>query len=70
MAAATFRTKPFFGGAIEVQLPASFSDISDLRQVPSHQECWHDLESDEVLVVEIVEHQAQVPDQSAPSFDT
>jgi hypothetical protein len=41
---------------------------SGLRDVPDHQEVFVDVDSDESLVVEVLEHQADVADRDAPAF--
>lgn len=54
--------RALFGGALEMDIPIRFEDISDFRPVPDHQEVWTDASLDQSLVLEIVEHQA-VSDQ-------
>ncbi|KAF4622676.1 hypothetical protein G7Y89_g14353 [Cudoniella acicularis] len=34
----SFRSTPLFGGALIVDLPSNFADVSTIRQVPDHQE--------------------------------
>ncbi len=36
----TFALKDLYGGAIAVQIPKDYIDVSDLRQVPDHQEVF------------------------------
>lgn len=54
--------KALFGGAIACRLPVDSVDLSDIRQVPSHQECWF-LETDQrasiAFTLEILERPAQ-----------
>jgi hypothetical protein len=38
--AASAKQVALYGGALGVALPASFVDVSQLRQVPDHQEVW------------------------------
>ncbi len=57
-----------YGGALGVALPASFVDVSQLRQVPDHQEVWADAASAASAVVEIVEAQGDVADAAAARF--
>ena len=44
-----------FGGAIHASLPPEFHDLSLLRPVPDHQECWFNAQNNSLLVIEIVE---------------
>ena len=57
-----------YGGALGVALPASFVDVSQLRQVPDHQEVWADAASGASAVVEIVEAQGDVADAAAARY--
>ena len=59
--------RELFGGAMSCCIPAAWRDVSDVRQVPDHQEVWQELEGS-VLVIEILQHQDEVDDQSAASF--
>mmetsp|Transcript_4546 Transcript_4546/g.10180 ORF Transcript_4546/g.10180 Transcript_4546/m.10180 type:complete len:246 (+) Transcript_4546:147-884(+) len=34
--------RPLFGGAIRIGVPTRWRDVSDVRQVPDHQEVWQD----------------------------
>jgi|UPI000581B21B hypothetical protein len=67
----TDKTAPFverslFGGAIACRFPSSWLDVSEVRQVPDHQECWHDVNDGCMLVVEILEYQSHIADDQAP----
>jgi hypothetical protein len=62
-----FAVQKLWGGAVEAEISSSFVDMSDLRQVPDHQECWLD-ERGRLLVFEILEHQAFVEDSSAARY--
>ena len=53
-------TVQLFGGAISLRLPASFEDVSLVRQVPDHQEVYVDRLSERSLIVEIVQHDKDV----------
>ncbi|KAF2769113.1 Mog1p/PsbP-like protein [Teratosphaeria nubilosa] len=44
-----------FGGAITANLPSTFADVSDIRQVPDHQEVWLDKDGFTSIIVEILE---------------
>ena len=58
--------RPLFGGAITCAIPNDWRDVSDIRQVPDHQECWQDTEG-RLLAVEILERQ-QVEDGNAAQY--
>lgn len=58
--------RPLFGGAITAMIPTDWRDVSDIRQVPDHQECWQDSEG-RLLVVEILERQ-KVDDPHAAKY--
>ncbi|KAJ1397644.1 hypothetical protein B484DRAFT_458656 [Ochromonadaceae sp. CCMP2298] len=57
--------RTLYGGAIEAVLPASFRDVSDLRQVPDHQEVFVDQGSEASLIVELLSLDADVADEHA-----
>jgi len=65
-----FTQRQFFGGAIVCDVPTAWKDISDLRQVPDHQEVYlgADMPNEPNLVVEILEHQSTVSDREAPQY--
>lgn len=68
-AANTGTVRPLFGGAITCQLTPDddWRDVSDIRQVPDHQECWQDIEG-RLLVVEILSRQSDVIDEQAAAY--
>jgi hypothetical protein len=51
----SFVSRPFFGGAIQASLPAQFRDLASVREVPDNQECWHDVDTDALFVMELME---------------
>eukprot|EP00931_Biecheleriopsis_adriatica_P039642 TRINITY_DN22658_c0_g1_i1.p1 TRINITY_DN22658_c0_g1~~TRINITY_DN22658_c0_g1_i1.p1 ORF type:complete len:213 (+),score=49.92 TRINITY_DN22658_c0_g1_i1:79-639(+) len=61
------REVELYGGAISCDLPRSFSDASNFREVPDHQEVWVDTCSDRSLMIEILESK-DVTDDEAISF--
>lgn len=78
-----FAERLLFGGALTCRIPARFRDVSDVRQVPDHQECWQGRaiaddgsegdgdeggEADSVLVFEILERQPVDADHAAAYF--
>ncbi|KAK1922250.1 hypothetical protein DB88DRAFT_497668 [Papiliotrema laurentii] len=46
--------RQLFGGAIVMDLPVSYADASDLRQIPNNQEVFLSQHSDTSLVVEVL----------------
>jgi len=34
--------RPLFGGAVDIDVPSAWRDVSEVRQVPDHQEVWQD----------------------------
>lgn len=47
------KDRPLFGGAMAIDLPKAFVDVSTLRQLPDTQECWTDVENDQSAVIEV-----------------
>lgn len=56
-----------YGGAITCEIPSDWRDVSDIRQVPDHQECWQEADG-AVLVVEILERRQNVSDADGAAF--
>ncbi|KAK9802854.1 hypothetical protein WJX73_008833 [Symbiochloris irregularis] len=56
-----------FGGAIELELPERFEDISSYRDVPDNQEVFTDGDLDQSVIVEILER-APVDDAESAEF--
>lgn len=54
-----------FGGAIEAAVPAEFTDVSTLRQVPDNQEVFAHAESDRSIIFELLEAEADIPSAEA-----
>jgi hypothetical protein len=63
----TWTERPLFGGAITCEIPSCWRDVSLIRQVPDHQECFQETEG-AILVVEILEQQQNVSDADVASF--
>lgn len=62
-----YTERELFGGALSCCIPTAWRDVSDVRQVPDHQEVWQEMEGS-VLVIEILQHQDEVEDANAASF--
>lgn len=50
-----FTPVDLFGGALNAALPSTFADVSDIRQVPDHQEVWLDKDGFTSIIFEILE---------------
>ncbi|TVY20006.1 putative ran guanine nucleotide release factor [Lachnellula arida] len=51
----SFRSTPLFGGALIVDLPSTFADVSTIRQVPDHQEVYLDKDGFTSIIFDITE---------------
>lgn len=47
--------RELFCGGISVKVPKDFKDVSVFRQVPDHQEVFVSNESDDTLIIELLE---------------
>ena len=63
----TYTTTPLFGSALAASLPSTFTDVSEMRQVPDHQEVWLDSEGFTSIVIEILER-VEKPDLAALQY--
>jgi len=52
---ATYTSTPLFGGALIVDLPSAFADVSTIRQVPDHQEVYLDKDGFTSIIFDITE---------------
>lgn len=59
---------PLFGGALTAVLPPNATDVSELREIPDNQEVFVHPNTDQSLIVELVEYQAQVADPDAARY--
>ncbi|TVU14242.1 hypothetical protein EJB05_37698, partial [Eragrostis curvula] len=62
MAAETCAPRPLFGGAISTTFPVRFQDVSNIREVPDHQEVFVDPARDESIIVELLDLKGEVDD--------
>ncbi|XP_034699376.1 ran guanine nucleotide release factor isoform X2 [Vitis riparia] len=60
-----YSERPLFGGAIVSTFPRRFQDLSDIRQVPDHQEAFVDPTRDESLVFELLDLKQDVADDGS-----
>ncbi|KAK0334187.1 hypothetical protein LTR91_026639 [Friedmanniomyces endolithicus] len=61
----SYTLTPFYGGALTCLLPSTFTDASELRQVPDNQEVYLDSNGYTSLVVEILESVEKGSDREA-----
>nr|POE98288.1 putative ran guanine nucleotide release factor [Quercus suber] len=70
MAASPTKSVLLYGGALQVSLPSNFADVSDIRQVPDHQEVWLDSLGFTSVVFDILERVELPISSSFSSFST
>ncbi|KAJ2556375.1 hypothetical protein EV175_002052 [Coemansia sp. RSA 1933] len=49
------RVQPLYGGAMSMAIPSGMADASAFREVPDHQEVFTEAETDQSIIVEILE---------------
>lgn len=59
---------PLFGGAISMTFPLRFQDLSNVREVPDHQEAFADPSRDESLIVELLDLKEDVVDEGSAEW--
>jgi len=57
-----------YGGAIQVDIPTRFIDVTTFRQVPDHQEIFVDEKTDQSVIIELLERQDHVSDAEAIKY--
>ncbi|KAK0673595.1 hypothetical protein QBC41DRAFT_265869 [Cercophora samala] len=62
----TFQPTSLFGGALTVDLPTNFADVSKLRQVPDNQEVYIDKDGFTSIIVDITERVPSSSDSNDP----
>ncbi|KAM2781722.1 hypothetical protein COP1_011441 [Malus domestica] len=63
-----YSERPLFGGAITSTFPLRFQDVSNIRQVPDHQEAFVDPARDESLIFELLEFKHEVGDNGSANW--
>ncbi|PON59200.1 Ran-interacting Mog1 protein [Parasponia andersonii] len=63
-----YSERPLFGGAIVSTFPQRFQDVSNIRQVPDHQEVFVDPARDESLIFELLELKNEVGDNGSATW--
>ncbi|XP_037530778.1 ran guanine nucleotide release factor [Nematolebias whitei] len=62
------QARALFGGSFSAVIPSGASDVSELRKIPDNQEVFAHPHTDQCLIVELLEYQAQVADEDAARF--
>ncbi|PKA49072.1 hypothetical protein AXF42_Ash010756 [Apostasia shenzhenica] len=57
--------RPLFGGAISSCFPLRFQDVSEIREVPDHQEAFVDSNRDESLIFELLDFKREIQDSKS-----
>ncbi|KAJ4806756.1 Ran guanine nucleotide release factor [Rhynchospora pubera] len=60
--------RSLFGGAISCSFPARFQDVSNIREVPDHQEVFVDPSRDESLIIELLDLKNEVADHESATW--
>eukprot|EP00730_Choanoeca_flexa_P017360 TRINITY_DN834_c0_g1_i1.p1 TRINITY_DN834_c0_g1~~TRINITY_DN834_c0_g1_i1.p1 ORF type:complete len:193 (+),score=47.50 TRINITY_DN834_c0_g1_i1:122-700(+) len=61
-------TRDLYGGAMTVNIPERFTDISQFRQLPDNQEVYADAVTDQSIIIEILELADEVAADKAAEF--
>lgn len=59
--------RQLFGGAITAEIPAVFTDVSQLREVPDNQEVFAHADTDRSVIIELLELQKDIPAHVLPA---
>ncbi|KAF9922187.1 hypothetical protein FBU30_007721 [Linnemannia zychae] len=65
---ATVNQQELYGGAITINLPSKFGNISHIREVPDHQEVFVNVDEDQSVIVEILELATEASDENCAAF--
>ncbi|KAL3347687.1 hypothetical protein AABB24_021390 [Solanum stoloniferum] len=68
MAVDSTAVRSLFGGAISTTFPIRFQDVSNVRQVPDHQEAFVNPERDESLIIELLDLKMDVADSGSATW--
>ncbi|XP_041037291.1 ran guanine nucleotide release factor [Carcharodon carcharias] len=61
-------SRPLFGGSFSAIIPPHSIDVSEIREIPDNQEVFIHSGTDQSIIIELLEHQIQVPDQEAARY--
>ncbi|XP_069776247.1 ran guanine nucleotide release factor [Narcine bancroftii] len=68
MASNGTHTRALFGGSFSMILPPHAIDVSEIREIPDNQEVFLHSDTDQSIIVELLEYQSQVPDEEAVRY--
>ncbi|XP_048476046.1 ran guanine nucleotide release factor [Rhincodon typus] len=57
-----------FGGSFSAIIPPHSVDVSEIREIPDNQEVFAHSDTDQSIIIELLEHQNHVPDQEAARY--
>eukprot|EP00644_Phytophthora_capsici_P002145 jgi/Phyca11/547933/estExt2_Genewise1Plus.C_PHYCAscaffold_270091 len=60
--------RPLFGGALSCEIPEGFADVSSFRQVPDNQEVFANAETDQCVIVELLQYEESVLDSGSARY--
>lgn len=60
--------RPLFGGALSATIPPGAQDISELREIPDNQEVFAHRDTDQSLIVELLDYQSHVDNEDAVKY--
>jgi len=60
--------RDLYGGAITISLPKRFVDISTFRQVPDNQEVFSDVDTEQSVIIDLLEMERKAPNDAACNF--
>ncbi|TMW64709.1 hypothetical protein Poli38472_011589 [Pythium oligandrum] len=61
-------TAELFGGALSCVIPQGFADVSSFRQVPDNQEVFANAQTDQAIIIELLEYEATVSDAESGTY--
>ncbi|XP_026875866.1 ran guanine nucleotide release factor isoform X2 [Electrophorus electricus] len=61
-------SRPLFGGALSATIPPNSKDISELREIPDNQEAFAHTQTDQSIIIELLEYQNHVEDTQAARY--
>ncbi|KAL1921674.1 uncharacterized protein VTP21DRAFT_10316 [Calcarisporiella thermophila] len=60
--------RSLFGGAIAAYIPDNFLDASTLREIPDNQEVFVSVNSDQSIIIELLQLADEAPDEDAAKY--
>ena len=65
----TLTRQALWGGACSIEIPPSWQDVSQSREVPDYQEVWADPTTDQSLLIDLLDAGAEGTPPSAAGAD-